>query len=439
MIKSLRILAILILVSASASAQWVTDSISMGPNYTSNIFYAFGSGNGVQQTSSSSNWHIGFSMNALDSASVFANQKGSLADFVKVYNIHKPIADWSTVVLADTGTNLLYNGNDGWYQGAFNQIPNPSAFNYGWGSYNIASHRIKGDSVYIVRAGSNFYKLAIDTLNPLTYDWYIRVQKLDMMSATQSFTVSKSSGYTNRLFAYFNLDSLQAYDREPHVDSWDMQFITYPTYIQAGPNSSYRGVTGALTNRGVAVAKAQMLDVDDAESAYQTSVPAWLNGWHHNPYTTIGYDWKSFNMGTFQYDILDSVSYFVCAQNDSAYQLQFLEFPGGTTGNIKFRYRNVGVCINPVGVNDIKVFNSLKLFPNPTSDKVNLLFNTSKNTEGSIQIYDMTGRMVYKLNKQVKVGLNAWTLNTSTFAPGQYIIMLGDKVHMVQQKLIINK
>jgi len=436
--KGLQILAILILASASVSAQWVTDSISMGPNYASNIFYAFGSGNGVQQTSSSTNWHIGFSMNALDSASVFANQKNSQADFVKVYNIHKSITDWSSITLGDTAAaNLLYNGDDGWYQGAFNQIPNPSAFNYGWGTYNINSHKLQGDSAYIVKAGANFYKLAIDSLNPITYDWYIRIEKFDLIGMTQNFTISKSSGYTDRMFAYFNLDSLQAYDREPNINSWDMQFITYPTFVPAGPNSSYRGVTGALTNRGTAVAEAQMLDVDDALANYQSSpAPNWLNGWESNPYSTIGYDWKSFNLGTFQYDILDSLSYFVAAKNDTAYQLQFLSFPGGSTGNIKFRYRAVAY---PVAVKDIEVFAKPSLHPNPATNQVNILFNASKNTEAELRIFDMTGRVVYETKKQVQSGLNAWTLNTSTFASGQYLINLGNEEGVVQQKMIISK
>ena len=100
----------------------------------------------------------------------------------------------------------------------------------------------------------------------MTYDWNIRVEKFDLIGMTHTYTVSKSSGYSNRMFAYFNLNSAQAYDREPHVNSWDMQFITYPTYVFAGPNSSYRGVTGALTNRGIAVAQADMLDVDECFS-----------------------------------------------------------------------------------------------------------------------------------------------------------------------------
>ncbi len=433
--KILQILAIAVITSNSLSAQWVTDSVSMGPGYTSNIFYAFG--NGIQKTSSSSNWHIALSMNALDSASVFANQKGSQADFVKVYNIHKPISDWANVTLADTMANdLLYNGDDGWYQGAFNQIPNPSTFNYGWGTYNISSHKIQGDSIFIVRAGSNFYKFAVDSLNPLTYDWNIRVQKFDLIGMTQFYTISKSSGYSDRMFAYFNLDSAQAYDREPAINTWDMQFITYPTFVPAGPNSSYRGVTGALTNRGTKVAQAQNLDVDAAMNDYQGGTPSWLAGWENNAYSTIGYDWKSFNLGTFSYDILDSLSYFVTAKNDSAYQLQFLEFPGGTTGNIKFRYRQIGF---PVAVNDIEIFAKPSLYPNPAKNSVNVLFNASVNTPGTLRITDMTGKVVYQRNKNVRTGLNAWTLNTSAFPAGHYILSLSNGDAAVHQKMTINK
>ena len=327
--RVLQITAVMILMTGTLSAQWMTDSVSMGPGYSNNIFYAFGSNNGVKKTVSSSDWHIAFSMNALDSASVMANQKNSLANFVKVYNIHRPISDWTTAGLGDTLTgDLLYNGLEGWYQGAFNQIPNTSAFNYGWGTYNINTHKIQGDSMFIVQTGNAFYKMAIDSLNPITYDWYIRLERIDLVGMTQTYTISKSSGYTDRLFAYFNLDSAQAYDREPDVNTWDMEFITYPTYISAGPNSSWRGVTGLLHNRGRAVAEARNIEVDAAQTEYMsivptTSGPAWINGWETSAYTTIGYDWKTFNMGTFQYDIPDSLTYFVAALNDTVYQLQF--------------------------------------------------------------------------------------------------------------------
>lgn len=441
--KGLQILIALLVITSTASAQWVIDSVSMGAGYSNNIFYSLGSAGGIQKTEPSSNWHLAFSMNALDSASVMANQQGSLADYVKVYNIHRPVSDWANVALSDTATaDTLYNGSAGWYQGAFNQINNASAFNYGWGTYNIVTHKIAGDSLFIVKTGNDFYKLSIDSLNPITYDWYIRLQKMDLIALPQAYTISRSSGYTNRLFAYFNLDSAQAYDREPDVNSWDFEFIQYPTYIQAGPNTSWRGVTGALHNRGRAVAEARNIEVDAAQADYMAmmpgvSGPAWINGWESTPYTEIGYDWKVFNMGTFQYDIPDSLSYFVSSVDDTVYQLQFLEFPGGASGNIKFRYRAMGS--SPVAVTDYDVFAKASIYPNPASNQVNFLFNASKATEATLQITSMNGQTVYQAAKKVDAGLNAWQINTSNLTAGHYIVTLSNRDGMTYQKMTISQ
>ncbi len=441
--KFLQILVVTVLMTGTLSAQWMIDSVSMGSGYANNIFYALGSGNGVQKTVSSSNWHLAFSMNAMDSASVFANQKGGLGDFVKVFNIHKPISDWGTVTLNDTMTaDRLYNGQEGWHQGAFNQIPNSSAFNYGWGTYNISTHKIQGDSMFIVQAGSWFYKFAIDSLNPLTYDWYIRVERIDAIGMPQTYTVSKSSGYQDRLFAYFNLDSAQAYDREPIVSSWDLQFITYPAYIAAGPNSSWRGVTGVLHNRGRAVAEARNIEEDAAQSDYMSIVPtfsgpAWINGWETSAYTTIGYDWKIFDMGTFQYIIPDSLTYFVAAQNDTVYQLQFLDFSGGSLGNIKFRYR--AMAQNPLSVKDNELFAKASIYPNPAQDQVNFLFNAAKSTEATLTITALNGRTIFKADKKVDAGLNAWQLNTASYAPGHYLITLSNGEGVSTKKMTISR
>lgn len=442
--KLIQILTVLIVSTNSLSAQWTVDSVSMSPNYESNIFYSLGSPGVVQQSVSSSDWHLAFSMNALDSASVMANQKGGLGDFVKVYNIHRPISDWSNANLGDTATaERLYNGLNGWHEGAFNQIPNASAFNYGWGTYNISSHKIKGDSMFIVKKGNDFYKFAIDSLNPITYDWYIRVQKFDLIGMTHNYTISRSSGYTNRLFAYFNLDSTSAHDREPDVANWDLQFITFPAYIQAGPNSSYRGVTGVLHNRGRSVAEARSIDVDDAQTAFLPTIsqpltgPAWASGWESAPYSEIGYDWKDFNLGTFQYDVPDSLSYFISAVNDTVYQMQFLEFPGGATGNIKFRTRPIG--LSPVAVKNIEVFSKPSLYPNPAQNQVNFLFNASKNTEATLVITAMNGRTVHRNSKIVNAGLNAWQFNTSNLSSGHYVITLSNAQGVTTQKMTISR
>lgn len=436
--KRIQFFAILLFLASTASAQWVEDSVSMGAGYMNNVFYSLGANGGIQKTEPSGNWHIALSMNALDSASVMANQLGGAGDFVKVYNIHQPISAWNTVTVADTAmADTLYNGTQGWYQGAFNQIDNPSAFNYGWGTYNIATHKIKGDSMFIIKTGGAFYKLAIDSLNPVTYDWYIRVQKMDLIGMTQAYTISKSSGYNDRLFAYFNLDNGQVTDREPDVRTWDFEFIQYPEFILAGPSTSWRGVSGVLHNRGRLVAEARAIDIDDALSDYSLPpAPSWQAGWDTSAYTTIGYDWKVFDLGTFQYIITDSLSYFVKSVNDSVYQLQFTGFGGGQNGQFNFRYRPVPF---PVAVSDVDLFAQPSIFPNPAQDQVNVLFEAAKSTEAVLRITALNGQQVYSATRKIDAGLNAWQLKTSSLTPGHYIVTIGNSEGNTSQKMIISR
>lgn len=437
--KVLQVLAVLIIISCTVSAQWVTDSVTMGPGYSNNIFYGMGSG--VQKTSSATDWHLAFSMNALDSASVFVNQRGNSTVFdTRVYDVARPISDWANVSYSDTLTGtLLYNGSDSWHQGALNGTPAPSVFDFGWGTYSPVTHLFTGTRLFIIETGGDFYKLAIDSMNPFDYNWFFRLESLaPSMPPTASFTVSKSNGFNDRLFAYFNIDSGVAHDREPDVNTWDLEFIGYPTYIAAGPQSAWRAVTGVLTNRGTSVAKADMIDVDDAMTAYQGWAAPWITDWENNSYTTIGYDWKTFNLGTFSYLVPDSISYFVCGKNDTVYQLQFLEFGGTQNGNIKFRHRNLGVC-TPVAVNDISVFGEAVLYPNPSNNQTRLMFNASGNTNATLSIVGMNGQVIFKSVKNVTSGLNVFDINTSNISVGNYVINLQSDRGIMHKKMTVSR
>ncbi len=442
--KVLQVLTILVLSYTSVSAQWVTDSVSMGPGYSNNIFY--GMGTGVQKTSPASNWHIAFSMNGKDSASVFANQQGNSTQFfTRVYNINRPITAWDSVTQADTlGSALLYNGDKSWYQGAFNDVPSSSVVDFGWGTYDqFLTHKFLGTRLFIIETGGKFYKFAIDSMNPFTYDWAFRIESLSPSIPTQTaFTLSKANGYNDRIFAYFNIDSGAAYDREPAISTWDFQIVGYPTYIPAGPQSAWRAVQGVLTNRGTAVAKANMIDVDVAQTDYKNifspifaPAPAWINNWENNPYTTIGYDWKTFDLGSFMYLIPDSVSYFISAKNDSVYQLQFLGFGGSMNGNIKFRYRNMGS--SPVAVKDYETLGALEIFPNPATTQVNILLNAKENTEARLTVTALNGQVVINQVQKITTGLNALQLNTANLPTGNYVVSLQDETGAVHKKMTV--
>lgn len=432
--KVLQLVVILLIAQGSVNAQWMMDSITMGPGYSNNIFYGFGSG--VQKTEPSSNWHLSFTMNALaDSGAVFANHQAG-NEYVKVWNIHRPMSDWNSVGLADTATgDVLLAPYAGWYDGTFNQISNPSAFNFGWGTYNISTHNIYGDSLFIVRAGGDYYILGLDSVNGFSSNWNFRTQKLDLIGMTQSHSVL-SSTYPDRLFAYFDITTGQFLDREPDVNSWDLEFITYPSYVQAGPGTGWYAVSGVLSNRGLPVAEARQLHVDTAEQEFVNGTGSWGTGWENNEITTIGYDWKDFNSTTFTFDIEDSLSYFVRAQDGKAYQLQFLDFEGSASGKAVFRYREVQF---PVAVNDIQSFTKPSVFPNPAQNEVNILVNATVSTSAQLIITNLNGQVIYNAPKKLSLGLNAWTFDASQLPAGNYVISISNVEGATHQKLTITK
>ncbi len=439
--KVFQIVTILCVLSSSISAQWTVDSVSMAPGYSNSVFYALG--NGIQQTSPSANWHLAFSLNILDSASVFANHFQGQAALVKVFNIHKPISAWTSVSINDTtGADTLYSGNNGWYEGAFNQIPSANIFNFGWGTYDLATHVIRGDSMFLLQSGPKFYKFAIDSLDAIPYVWHIRVEEISATATVQSYTINKSN-FTNRLFAYFNLDSGLALDREPAISSWDFQFLNYPQYLQAGPQSAWRGVTGALVNRGTAVAKAAMVHVDTAMNNYTqmvggASAPTWWPAnWEKAPYTTIGYDWKNFDYINNVYILPDSLSYFISAKNDTVYQLQFLSFGGGANGDIKFQYRPMGS--SPLQVSDLNNLGALSLYPNPAASSTHIMFNAKQNSVANLSITGLNGQRVYQQPYNVQPGLNVMAVDIHNLPAGTYIVQLQDKVSAVSYKLTVTR
>lgn len=434
----LSILFLLTLASFGASGQaWTNDTITMNPGLSQNVYYQMSS-NGSVKNEPSTNWHLALSLSISDSASIFANH-GAGNEFTKVYNIHKAAADWNNIVLGDTANaDALYNGSESWHQGAFNDNPNPSGFHFGWGVYNPADNVIRGDSVFIVRTGTAHYKFMVDSLvSQAPYTWHLRVQKFDLIGMTQTYTVVGAPTYSDRLFAYFNLDSGQDLDREPAIDDWDLVFTTYPEEVFGGPppqQLALYAVTGALSNKGILVSEVQNMDVDDA---FNDGYNQFWNAPPAKAINTIGWDWKNPPMGPppAAYTMVDSLSYFIKNKANDIYQLQFLGYGGSTTGEIIFRKRLLG---SVVAVNDVNnQIEDYKLFPNPANASANLVFTANEAAMANVTIYDFNGRAVKSMNKQASNGLNAWNINTSELANGTYIIHLSVGDGFVKEKMTI--
>jgi hypothetical protein len=411
-----------------AQNPWVNDSVSMGTGSGSDVYYSMTTG--TVKSENNKNWHLAFSMKAGDSSAIWANHNAGNA-FVQVYNIHKDKSQWATVGLADTsGGTPCFNMDKSWSQGALNDIPSGDPFNFGWGTYNQVTHNLYGDSIFIVKANNVYYKVLIDSLQATLMTYHFRVGDL-AANTTATYTLAKGTKYANAIFAHFDLASGMDTLREPDIASWDILFNRYNSLVaQGGPAQPY-SVVGALGNRGITFGKAAMVHVDTANNNYPTYTTPWVTS-----ISGIGYEWKTFTPPAGPWVVPDSLSYFVKDLSGKIYQLQFTGYSGTGTGNINFRKR----MVTPTAVKDVNsVVSQYQLFPNPAQNSLSVLMDAKESTEGSIQIVDISGKMVSSLSVKLHGGINAFIIPTNSLANGSYILYISGKNMLVKEKIVISK
>jgi len=81
----------------------------------------------------------------------------------------------------------------------------------------------------------------------------------------------------------------------------------------------------------------------------------------------------------------------------------------------------------------------LNLFPNPSSDFINISFNSVVKQDINIKIYDLSGREVYSLRAEVLQGENLIHVDTDNLEQGQYVVMVSSVNNNYPIKLIINR
>ncbi len=94
------------------------------------------------------------------------------------------------------------------------------------------------------------------------------------------------------------------------------------------------------------------------------------------------------------------------------------------------------ISVNSTGIDNLFLENSLNIYPNPTSDWVNISLDVSSNANGLMTIYDQMGRTVEKL---VINELMAWEakIDTRKWDAGIYSLVLISGDQLVHRKLIV--
>lgn len=392
------------------SPQAQTVQISMGNNYANQIFYSMQ--NGEIKNISNDNWDLAFTTDQYASTIRTNDGKG-----VELYTYHLgDTSDWQNinVSIMNNLSSGMYNSETSWYDGAFenNSLGHPD---YGWGVYNMITHNVTGDSLYIIKTiNGNWKKIWIQELTTAG-EYIFKFANLDGSNEiTQSIL---KTNYTDKNFIYFSIDQNTIIDREPINSEWDITFTKYISPVQAMPYP----VTGVLTNNNTEVAKAT--GVTDPLTYFDYS-----NHNFNNEINSIGYDWKSYQ-GSFVVDA--NRCYFIKDKNENIWRLVFNSFDGMSTGNVEF---NTELIFNTSSEN-INKASSLNVFPNPTTQNTNLIFDFEE--ECLINIYDISGVQVYS-NQLNSTGLELINLPTGNFDAGLYfLVVYKENRVLAKEKLIV--
>jgi hypothetical protein len=432
-IKFLLFLALTASLQSFAQA-WVADSVHMGPGYGKDIYYSFN--NDSIKAEDNNNWHIAFEM-------IPQGQKGNVGILanhargaVTVYSLPlKASTSFATLSASDTITKNgpLLNADSSWHWGAFNQnrvISN--LIDYGWGKYNMTTHMVDGDSLYLVYVGATPYKFTVNHYHSTPKDsiyYQFHIAKFDGTEDTTITVYRKYDGFESRNYAYYNATTRSFTNREPVDTAWDVVFTRYIEYVVAGPGPLMPyPVTGVLSNLGVEVAEVDGVDPDTAKYTSYVYKPQMQ---------VIGSDWKTFNNTTFQWELDTNRTYFVKTDKTKEYyQVTFTGFAGGSLGKSVFEKRKVADY--PVGISTIANEPSAHaIVPNPANNNADVMIDAKEAGNAQLIVSDMNGRVIYNAGISVKNGLNGFRINTSGFAAGTYIVNITNGTWKVTDKLLV--
>lgn len=354
--------ALCLLISGVASAQMVEDSISMSAGYQNQVWYDFETG--TQTEVAKGDYELSFGVESGFSSSIrFNHSAGAL---LWTYP-NGTVADWSTVDTNGLSTwEKNYDSPTNWYQGAFDKADPTNQFDLGWGQYDMTTHQVMGDSIYIVKLPNGAYKkLIIESLISGVYT--IKYANLDGSSELTN-TLAKSA-FSNKFFGYFSLTNNEVLDLEPAKDQWDVWF---GQYMDLAP--TLYNVTGALTNPNHLTN--EQIGISDPSTYTDFS-----QGTYEAERNVIGYDWKTFTGMAFA--VTSDVVYFIEKENGDIWKWVPTRFDGSATGKAVFAKQKMSSASLSEMANV-----QLEIFPNPVI--TNLVVNASERIQ-EIKVYSITG------------------------------------------------
>jgi len=416
--KKIYYLLFMLLPAFTAHAQF--EQVSVGAGYANMAFYDIKTGATTQHPHTV--WDIAFAVGPQD-LGVFVNEGvASSPDAVEVALYVTTAASFEE---ADTsGMTRIYNNEISWSAGAFNHVKsNADPFDFGWGTYDVITHQVQGSRIFVIKLRSGPYKkLEIQSLAGGVYTF--RYADLDGSNETTQ-TVDKAD-FAGKTLAYFSFETESVLDLEP--ESWDLLFTRYTTPLESEGVFLEYIVTGTLSNKGVEVAQADGIDPATVDfENYSDS--------YSDTLTTIGHDWKAFDLSSFQWSIPTDRVYFVKNAVGEIWKVQFVDFEGSSTGTTTIEQSLVGTVTNLDNI--FQHLESFGLYPNPATDFVNIALESKTSApQALIQIFNTAGQLLRTQQIAIQAGLNTEQLSLNLPA-GIYQVSVQVGTDRITKPLIV--
>ena len=401
----------------NVNSQVVLDTVTTGNGYIDNVWYSLE--NDEQARSISTNWQLALATTIAQSSELsaairFNHKSGTL------YTVPGALpANFATLDTAGMVANgVLENSDSKWGDGAFSDVTPTGQFDYGWGEYNMATHNLDANRIFVIKyADLTYHKLMI-SLNVVGKKYTITFAPLN--SATATTTVVDYATITNRNFVYFSLENNLMVDREPASAAWDFTFMQYLATL--GPNMRYTSF-GILTNIGVESVKVSAVTdpltfVDHQSQTFSTDI------------NTIGYDWKNAQAQSVPTDVV----YFVKDKNNSIWKVIFTGFTTGSGASINKNSFSKEKLVNSLSVNNLNAEMFLNVYPNPATETVSVVVDNQ--AAADLKIVNSLGQVIYQ-DVVEATGLQVMNVNVSDFQAGIYHVIVSSDKQVSSQKLII--
>jgi hypothetical protein len=210
----------------------------------------------------------------------------------------------------------MYNSMASWEEGAFmaHALDFPD---YGWGVYNMLTHELKGDSIFIIKLPDESYRAIWIVSRTATSVYTFRYADLD--GSNEQEVEIDMANYADKQFVYYNLRGDSLVDEQPLAADWD---LILTKFTHTGINYT---VTGFLSNDGVTVSIFNAADSTAAADATLADTTEFTDS-----ISAIGNSW--YELQGMSIVPLDTMVYFVKNDSGEIYKMQVTYFESGFSG-----------------------------------------------------------------------------------------------------------